>query len=361
MVYRWARYWPVLTVILMAAAGLIFETVFTSEVDTLDRLVTVSQATTQEIVQPRIIQLNYEGSLAAIHVNSSTQSLRNSLRMYETADSTVRWELFPDDRKFAEGYMLGFTPDSDEFVITGRDAETNDEYIWYVDVANGETVDEIALEEDESALAATSTRALTRSNDRTLNVYERESGDVLQSLEFPRRISFARFLPERNLILVAHGAPDENGYAMYLVDLDTSEIGDPDFVVPNLPTVDSDRVFLSDDESRIIVGVIDGQAIDVIDLETGAKVLEITRNQLPVGEVREPRIVGFGFINESQDVTYLGNDGTLFAINLESGQQLQSFDASTGVLPNMMAVSGDGHIVGVVNDENINFWSDIQE
>ena len=358
MVYRWARYWPVLTVIVMAGVGLIFGAFFAGEEEVLDRLVTVSQVTTQEIVQPRIIQLNNDGSLAAIHVNSSTDSLRNSLRLYETAESQVRWELFPEERTFVEGYMLGFTPDSSAFVITGRDLESNDTYIWYLSADNGETVDEIAIGENESALDATSSRAMTRSEDRTLNIYDRNSGEAVLSLEFPRRISFARFLPESDRLLVAHGAPDVSGYAIYLVDMDTTEVGEPDFIVPNLPTVEATRVLIGDEETHMAVGVIDGQAVVVIDLESGEKVLEIPRSELPADKVRDPRIVGFGFINESQDLTYLSSDGTLYAVNLETGNPLESFDTSNGALPNMMAVSVDGHIVGVVNDEAISFWTD---
>lgn len=354
---RIRRLWPVLIVVIVAAAFIIWRVAGTGGGGSaLGGLTVLKQMTARGDIQLLHIMLSSDGALAAVNVNGTAGGPADSLRMVDMVNGKTLWEVFDENQQFFDGYMLGFVSNSSGFAVTGRDAERGDaHFIRFLDTDNGEILDEALLEGDERGLAANTTHYVV-GDGSTLIIRDRADGQTSFTHQFESgSLELARFTADEQAVWVARGG---DGYKLYRIELANPTVSEEAVIhITDLPVWQNSSVILSADGKWLGVNIINGRGVAVIDLEAGRTHHYIPNSGLSSEKVDEVRLdPGFGFFRNGQFLAYMTNEGVIYAVDLKTNTLVDSFDPGTGTFPEMMAISADGRTLGVLTDDLIAGW-----
>lgn len=350
------RFWPILIVVVLAAAFILWQLVGTGGGRALGGLTSLHQMNARGNIQLLHIMPSADGTLAAIDVNGTAGGPADSLRMVDMVNGKTLWEYFDENQQFVDGYMLGFVSDGSAFAITGKDAERGDaRFIRYFDTANGDILDEALLEGNERGLAANATHYVV-GDGSTLMIRDRADGQTIFTHQFESgSMELARFTTDEQTIWVARGG---DGYKLYRIELANPAINEEAVVhITDLPVWRPASAVLSAGGKWLGVNIINGRGVAVIDLEAGRTHHYIPNSSLSSEKVDEVRLdPGFGFFGNDQFLAYMTNEGVIYAVDLKTNTLVDSFDPNTGTFPEMMVISANGRTLGVVTDDLIAGW-----
>ncbi len=350
------RYLPIMMVLMMIAAAVVITLVFLNggggALAGLSRGIT----TPRDDAQLLTVRLSPDGTLAAVDVNGTPASRPNALRMVDTSSGSAKWSVSEDVIDFPyETYMLGFTSDSSEFIVTGT---VNDEWvIWYLDAETGDKTAEINLNEGETALAANETYYVVSSGS-TVTITNRESGEVYFSHTFRTAPDFARFTPDGGQLLTVHSNSGIRGYDFFLTDLADPQVGDePAFTGESLAAIDKTSPLISSDGKFLAFAIINGRGVFLINLETHQPVFNRFGDQITSELVSTVRFDAlFGFLKDNTVFAYLTNEGILYAVNTANGEIIDQVDLGLGTSPDSLSISANGKTLAVLHRDSLAVW-----
>ena len=350
------RHLPIMIVFMMIAAAVVIALVFLNGGGGALAGLSLGITTPRDDAQLLTVRLSPDGNLAAVDVNGTPASRPNSLRMVDTSSGSTKWSVSEDVVDFPyETYMLGFTSDSSEFIVTGT---VIDKWvIWYLDAETGDVNTEIILPDGETALAANETYYVVSSGS-AVTITNRESVEVYFSHTFRAAPDFARFTPDGGQLLTVHSNSGIRGYDFHLIDLADPQVGDePAFTGESLAAIDKTSPLISSDGKFLAFAIINGRGVFMINLETHQPVFNRFGDQMTSELVSTVRFDAlYGFLKDNTVFAYLTNEGILYAVNTANGEIIEQVDLGLGTSPDSLSISANGKALAVINRDSLAVW-----
>jgi hypothetical protein len=295
--------------------------------------------------------LTSDGKLAAVQASGSGDAA-TELRIYELATGKLLWR---DSFDSSEGQTLFdarqfFSPDGQQVAVEFSDDERGGTFARIYNAQTGDLISDVALQRREKLYVAGTGYVIT-AEDNMLYRRNTATGDLESELALDGQIDWARFVNAGELLLIGYS---RFGGAHFLGRVTPATLSLSGEAVASYGAL-GHTVWVSQDGTRVAGTVVNGQATWAADATTGTQLYALPAAAVANEAVRDPRFAyGSGILADGRYI-YATNAGYITANNLTDQSWVTLLELQ-GAFPNALAVSADGKMFLVANDESLQSW-----